>query len=96
MTLDKFIGSTDPVRYTADMLAWIHQSIPNERENFLLLQSCDQVGKFLALNNFHAFKLPIIFLINLSLIISDLNERMSTCSASIIDDVCQPFNVRME
>ncbi|CAH0391613.1 unnamed protein product [Bemisia tabaci] len=29
--------STDSKRYVGDMLAWLHQAIPNERENILLL-----------------------------------------------------------
>lgn len=43
----------DPKRYIGDMFAWIHQSLPQERENLLLLlKGCDKNGKFfLATNN---------------------------------------------
>jgi len=33
----ELIGSTDPSRYIGDMLAWIHQEIPGEKENLLIL-----------------------------------------------------------
>ncbi|CAG7728513.1 unnamed protein product [Allacma fusca] len=66
----ELIGSTDPARYVGDMLAWIHQSIPNEKENLtVLLNLCDKL---------------------------DLNEKINTSLAAIIDGVCRPFNVRME
>ncbi|PNF41222.1 Conserved oligomeric Golgi complex subunit 6 [Cryptotermes secundus] len=33
----------DPKRYVGDMLAWLHQTMPNERENLLiLLKSCNK------------------------------------------------------
>jgi hypothetical protein len=35
----------DPKRYVGDMLAWLHQTLPNERENLLmLLKGCDKTG----------------------------------------------------
>jgi hypothetical protein len=35
----------DPKRYVGDMLAWLHQTMPNERENLLiLLKGCDKTG----------------------------------------------------
>lgn len=35
----------DPKRYVGDMLAWLHQTMPNERENLLiLLKSCNKTG----------------------------------------------------
>jgi hypothetical protein len=35
----------DPKRYVGDMLAWLHQTVPNERENLLmLLKGCDKTG----------------------------------------------------
>jgi hypothetical protein len=41
----KLVGSTDPARYIGDMLAWVHQSLPGERENILtLLKYCDKIG----------------------------------------------------
>lgn len=37
--------STDSKRYVGDMLAWLHQAIPNERENILLLlRDCSKEG----------------------------------------------------
>ena len=36
----------DPKRYIGDMFAWLHQSIPNEKENLLsLVKLCNQNGK---------------------------------------------------
>lgn len=41
----ELIGSADPARYIGDMLAWIHQSIPVERENLMvLLKKCNKIG----------------------------------------------------
>lgn len=35
----------DPKRYVGDMLAWLHQTIPSEKENLLiLLKGCDKTG----------------------------------------------------
>lgn len=35
----------DPKRYVGDMLAWLHQTMPNERENLLiLLKGCNKTG----------------------------------------------------
>lgn len=37
----------DPKRYIGDMFAWIHQSLPQERDNLLLLlKDCDKNGMF--------------------------------------------------
>lgn len=37
----------DPKRYIGDMFAWIHQALPQERENLLLLlKDCDKNGEF--------------------------------------------------
>jgi hypothetical protein len=37
--------SHDPKRYVGDMLAWLHQTMPNERENLLiLLKGCNKTG----------------------------------------------------
>ncbi|CAL8131551.1 unnamed protein product [Orchesella dallaii] len=37
-------GSADPARYIGDMLAWIHQSIPGEKENLMiLLKKCNKI-----------------------------------------------------
>jgi len=36
----------DPKRYIGDMFAWLHQSIPTEKENLsLLFKKCDKQGK---------------------------------------------------
>lgn len=49
----------DPTRYVGDMLAWLHQAIPVERENILtLLKSCDKTGSsnlFLGKSVFYFF-----------------------------------------
>lgn len=35
----------DPKRYIGDMFAWLHQAIPTEKENLLLLiKLCDKNG----------------------------------------------------
>lgn len=35
----------DPKRYIGDIFAWLHQAIPNERENLLMLcKLCDKNG----------------------------------------------------
>lgn len=35
----------DPKRYIGDMFAWLHQAIPSEKENLLLLlKQCDKNG----------------------------------------------------
>lgn len=37
----------DPKRYIGDLFAWLHQAIPTERENLLLLYKlCDQNGRY--------------------------------------------------
>jgi len=88
-----FIGSTDPARYIGDMLAWIHQSLPGEKENLLtLLKYCDKFGKF--------FMVEILnqrceFSINYN-IFTDLDEKVSGCLSNIMDGVSRPLNVRME
>jgi len=39
--------ANDPKRYVGDMLAWLHQVIPVEKENILtLVKGCDKTGKF--------------------------------------------------
>lgn len=41
----ELIGSADPARYIGDMLAWIHQAVPSERENLMiLLKKCNKIG----------------------------------------------------
>lgn len=41
--------ANDPKRYVGDMLAWLHQVIPVEKENILMLvKSCDKTGKKLS------------------------------------------------
>ena len=38
--------ANDPKRYVGDMLAWLHQVIPVEKENILILvKGCDKTGK---------------------------------------------------
>ncbi|OXA64678.1 conserved oligomeric Golgi complex subunit 6 [Folsomia candida] len=40
----ELIGGADPARYIGDMLAFIHQSIPNEKENLtILLKHCNKI-----------------------------------------------------
>lgn len=35
----------DPKRYIGDMFAWLHQAIPNEKENLsMLIKKCDKNG----------------------------------------------------
>lgn len=56
LTLGETIGGTphpiemhsnDPKRYVGDMLAWLHQTIPVEKENIsTLLKSCDKTGSY--------------------------------------------------
>ncbi|XP_067631293.1 conserved oligomeric Golgi complex subunit 6 isoform X2 [Eurosta solidaginis] len=37
----------DPKRYIGDMFAWLHQAIPNEKENLsMLLKKCDKNARF--------------------------------------------------
>lgn len=55
LTLGESFGGTpnpiemhanDPKRYVGDMLAWLHQVIPVEKENILILvKGCDKTGK---------------------------------------------------
>lgn len=43
--------ANDPKRYVGDMLAWLHQVIPVEKENILtLVKGCDKTGKKLSLS----------------------------------------------
>lgn len=54
LTLGERHGSTpnpigmhanDPKRYVGDMLAWLHQALPVEKENILtLVKGCDKAG----------------------------------------------------
>lgn len=38
--------ANDPKRYIGDMLAWLHQVIPVEKENILILmKGCDKTGE---------------------------------------------------
>lgn len=38
--------ASDPKRYVGDMLAWLHQAIPVEKENILtLVKGCDKTGR---------------------------------------------------
>lgn len=38
--------ANDPKRYVGDMLAWLHQAIPVEKENILtLVKGCDKTGE---------------------------------------------------
>lgn len=56
LTIGSKIGGTpnpiemradDPTRYVGDLLAWLHQTIPVEKENILtLLKMCDKTGLF--------------------------------------------------
>lgn len=46
----------DPKRYVGDMLAWLHQTIPGERENLLiLLKGCDKTGGYYVMVNHLAY-----------------------------------------
>lgn len=37
--------ANDPKRYIGDMLAWLHQAVPVEKENILtLVKDCDKSG----------------------------------------------------
>lgn len=39
------LRATEPKRYVGDMLAWLHQSVPVEKENLnFLLKACDNTG----------------------------------------------------
>lgn len=41
------LRATEPKRYVGDILAWLHQAIPAERDNLNhLLQSCENIGNF--------------------------------------------------
>lgn len=41
----------DPKRYIGDMFAWLHQAIPNEKENLMILvKKCDKNGTKAILN----------------------------------------------
>lgn len=61
LTLGEPIGGTpnpiemhahDHKRYVGDMLAWLHQAIPIEKENILILvKDCDKTGKKLLKSN---------------------------------------------
>jgi len=54
LTLGKVFGGTpnpielhanDPKRYVGDIFAWLHQTLPVEKENILtLLKDCDNAG----------------------------------------------------
>ena len=44
----------DPKRYVGDILAWLHQAIPVEKENLLtLVKACEKTGKDKAYLNFY-------------------------------------------
>lgn len=37
----------DPKRYVGDMLAWLHQRVPTEKESLVtLLKACSKIGMF--------------------------------------------------
>lgn len=39
------LRATEPKRYVGDMLAWLHQAVPAERDNLnFLLRNCDVIG----------------------------------------------------
>lgn len=39
--------ANDPKRYVGDMLAWLHQTIPSERESLIaLLKACSKTGMY--------------------------------------------------
>lgn len=44
---------TEPKRYVGDMLAWLHQAVPAERDCLIyLLRHCDSVGSYYLLMHF--------------------------------------------
>jgi len=40
--------ANDPKRYVGDILAWLHQAVPVEKENILtLVKDCDNTGEWI-------------------------------------------------
>ena len=85
------------------MLAWIHQAIPGEKENLLiLLKSCNKDGKIFVIQKSNIVKdyflmqflYPTFTL--LLLLYTDTEEKIGNCLATILDGVCRPLNVRIE
>ena len=72
----------DPQRYVGDMLAWLHQSTPAEKENLLaLLKHCQQ---------------PVMFKISDEEKSKDKNEIVEESLASITEGSCRPLRSRVE
>jgi conserved oligomeric Golgi complex subunit 6 len=72
------------------MFAWIHQAIPTEKENLLLLlKQCDKHGKI-----FEKIGARIVSL--MKSIFVDLTDQIQTALSHISDGICHPLKVRVE
>lgn len=100
----------DPKRYVGDMLAWLHQSIPSERENLLiLLKGCDKTGiaikwiMFGAYNNWFSGQkkreqttAQMDCRYKVILLFTDVADQIQQTLSNITEGVCHPLKVRVE
>lgn len=82
--------SHDPLRYVGDMLAWVHQSICNEKEILqTLLKLCKEDGMFQTISTFY-----YLFTYNIFVNVLVLKEHLTTVLGQITEALCRPFKVR--
>jgi hypothetical protein len=101
----------DPKRYVGDMLAFLHQSIPSERENLLmLLKGCDKTGiaikwiMFVAYNNWFSSSqkkreqttAQMGCRYKVILLFTDVADQIQQTLSNITEGVCHPLKVRVE
>lgn len=73
------------------MFAWIHQAIPTEKENLLLLlKQCDKHG------NFSKRKYRREISNEFRSLLTDLTDQIQTALSHISDGICHPLKVRVE
>lgn len=84
------LRATEPKRYVGDILAWLHQAIPLERDNLnFLLKCCENIGEIFWQN-----KLVNGCYVKISL--SDTCETIQQTLGSICEGICHPLKVRIE
>lgn len=84
--------TNDPKRYIGDMLAWLHQAIPVEKENILtLVKNCDKTG-----TNKMIISFPSFFLILCTMHISDVSNQIKQALSNITEGLCHPLKSRIE
>lgn len=78
--------SHDPIRYTSDMLAWIHQCVASEREQLMLLLTPESgIPEYTHRRGMAMTDLP-----------PETTAQLQTALDHIMEGTCRPLRVRIE